>query len=381
MAEGKRDYYEVLGVSRTASEEEIKKAYRTLAKKYHPDLHPGDSEAEAKFKEVNEAYAVLSDPEKRERYDRLGFAAFDPAQGGTGFTAADFDFGDILSSIFGDEFGSAFSSRFGGFGGGRKKTAVRGDNIMTSVTISFEEAAAGCKRDVSYGRVVKCDECGVSGAEKDSKIETCDACRGTGQVTFTQRTMFGVMQTTRTCDKCRGSGKVIKVPCHNCRGTGYIKIMKKLEVSIPAGIDNKQRISISGMGNEGRGGAPSGDLIITVNVRPHQIFERDGYELYCEVPVTFTEAALGARIKVPTLDGPVDFNLPEGTQPGTSFTLRGQGIRHINSQRRGDLHFTVTVEVPRNLTAQQKKLLNEFAAACGENNYIKRKKIFKFFDK
>lgn len=381
MAEVKRDYYEVLGVSKNAGEEEIKKAYRTLAKKYHPDLHPGDSEAEAKFKEINEAYAVLSDPEKREKYDRFGFAAFDPAQGGTGFTAADFDFGDILSSFFGDGFGNPFGGGFGGFGSGRKKTAVRGDDIMTSVTISFEEAAAGCKRDVSYGRVVKCDVCGGSGAEKGSKIETCDTCRGTGQVTFTQRTMLGVMQTTRMCDKCRGRGKVIKEPCHNCRGTGYIKITKKLEVSIPAGIDNKQRISISGMGNEGRGGAPSGDLIITVNVRPHQIFERDGYNLYCEVPVTFTEVALGAKIKVPTLDGPVDYDLPEGTQPGASFTLRGQGIRHINSQRRGDLHFMVTVEVPRNLTAQQKKLLNEFAAACGENNYAKKKKFFKFFDK
>ena len=378
MAE-KRDYYEVLGVSKGASEDEMKKAYRTLAKKYHPDMNPGDADAEAKFKEINEAYAVLSDADKRAKYDQYGFAAFDPAQGGTGFTASDFDFGDILSSIFGGGFGG-----FGGFGGGerRRNAPTRGGDVSQSVTISFEDAAFGCKREINYGRIVKCTDCGGSGASKGTQAETCSTCRGTGQVTSTQRTPFGMMQTQRACDKCHGSGKVIKSPCGNCRGTGYIKISRKIDVSIPAGIDDGQRIALRGEGDEGRNNGPAGDLIITVYVKSHTVFRRDGYNIYCDVPVTFTEAALGAKIKIPTLEGNIDYDMPEGTQTGTTFTLKGKGIQNINyPSRRGDLYATVNIEVPKNLTAQQKRMLSDFAESCGENNYTKRKKFFRLFDK
>lgn len=377
----KRDYYEVLGVSKTATDDELKRAYRTLAKKYHPDMNPGDKEAEAKFKEINEAYGVLSDPNKRSQYDQFGHDAFDPSKGGVGFDASDFDFGDILSSIFGGGFGG-----FGGFGGGsserRRNAPVRGGDVAQSVLISFEEAAFGCKREISYGQIVKCSDCGGTGAEKGTSPETCSVCHGTGQVTSTQRTPFGVMQTSHACDACRGTGKIIKSPCKNCRGKGYIKITRKIEVSIPAGIDNGQRIALRGEGDEGRNGGPAGDLIITVGVRAHSTFERDGFNIYCEVPVTFTEATLGATIKVPTLEGPVDYDIPEGTETGTEFILRGRGIQNVNSpSRKGDLHFTVNIEVPKNLTSQQKKLLSDFAASCGENNYSKRKKFRKLFDK
>ncbi len=376
----KRDYYEVLGVAKDAGESEIKKAYRGLAKKYHPDMNPGDAEAEAKFKEVNEAYAVLSDAEKRSKYDQFGHAAFDPAQGGQGFTASDFDFGDIFSSIFGGGFGG-----FGGFGssgGSRRNSPTRGGDVSQTVLVSFEEAAFGCKREISYGRVVKCSDCNATGAEKGTSPETCSQCHGTGQIMTTQRTPFGMMQTQRACDKCGGSGKIIKNPCQNCRGKGYIKITRKIEVSIPAGIDDGQRIALRGEGDEGRNGGPAGDLIITVGVKAHKIFERDGYDIYCDVPVTFTEATLGAKIKVPTLEGTVDYEMPEGTETGTTFTLRGKGIQNVNyPSRKGDLHFTVTIEVPKNLTSQQKKLLAEFAESCGESNYAKRKKFFRLFDK
>ncbi len=378
MAE-KRDYYEVLGVGRNADDGEIKKAYRGLAKKYHPDMNPGDAEAEAKFKEINEAYAVLSDADKRQKYDQYGHDAFDPSRGGTGFTASDFDFGDIFSSIFGGGFGG-----FGGFGGTserRRNAPVRGGDVAQSILVSFEEAAFGCKREVSYGRVVKCPDCDGVGAEKGTHPETCSACNGTGQVTSTQRTPFGMMQTQRACDKCRGTGKFIKNPCQNCRGTGYIKITRKIEVSIPAGIDDGQRIALRGEGDVGRNGGPAGDLIITVGVKSHKLFERDGYDVYCEVPVTFTEATLGAKIKVPTLEGTVEYDMPEGTETGTMFTLRGKGIQNVNyPSRKGDLRFTVTIEVPKNLNSHQKKLLSEFAESCGESNYAKRRKFFRLFD-
>ncbi len=380
MAE-KRDYYEVLGVSKTATDDELKRAYRTLAKKYHPDMNPGDKEAEAKFKELNEAYAVLSDAEKRSQYDQFGHDAFDPSKGGVGFNASDFDFGDIFSSIFGGGFGG-----FGGFGGGgsdrRRNAPRRGGDVTQSVLISFEEAAFGCKREISYGRVIKCESCGGTGAEKGTSPETCPDCHGTGQVTTTQRTPFGMMQTSHACDRCRGTGKIIKNPCKNCRGTGYIKITRKIEVSIPAGIDNGQRIALRGEGDEGRNGGAAGDLIITVGIKSHPTFERDGYDIYCEVPVTFAEATLGAKIKVPTLTEPVEYDMPEGTETGTQFSLRGRGIANVNNpNRKGDLYFTVNIEVPKNLTSQQKKLLADFAEACGENNYAKRKKFRRLFDK
>ena len=375
MAENKRDYYEVLGISKNASEDDIKKAYRAQAKKYHPDLHPGDKEAEVKFKEVNEAYGVLSDAEKRAQYDRFGHAAFDPSSGGGsgfggfgGFGGADFDFGDIFSSFFGG----------GGSSRSRQNMAVDGDDVLTRITIDFEEAAFGCKKDVTFARIEACGDCSGSGAEKGTKPETCKTCNGTGHVTVRQQTMLGYMQTQRACSDCRGTGKIIKKPCKNCNGKGYIKVNKKLEVQIPAGIDNGQRIVLRSQGSAGRNGGAAGDLIIEVRVKPHEIFERDGNDVYCEIPISFTEAALGAEIDVPTLGGkPEKHQIPEGTQTGTSFTMRGKGIQDVNGKRRGDLIFTVVVETPKNLSAEQKKILAEFAASLGEGSSQKKSSFFK----
>ena len=378
MAETKRDYYEALGIDKSADEAAIKKAYRTLAKKYHPDINPGDAEAEKKFKEVNEAYAVLSDPEKKSKYDQYGHAAFDPASGGGGYGGFGFDgdfggFGDIFSSFFG-----------GGFGGGstRRNGPVRGDDVYVRITIGFEEAAFGCKKEVSFNRIEKCPDCSGSGAKKGTSPQTCTVCGGSGTVRTQTRTPLGIMQSTHACDACRGTGKVIKDPCTNCRGTGNVKITKKLEVNIPSGIDDGQKIALRGEGNGGRNGGPSGDLIIAVNVRPHAIFERDGSDIYCEIPVTFVDAALGAEIDIPTLEGKQKFTLPEGTQNGTNFTVRGKGINRLNTKNRGDLILTITVEVPKNLNSEQKELLRKFGESCADKQYTKRSSFFKrLFDK
>ncbi len=380
MAENKRDYYEVLGVSKGASDDEIKKAYRGLAKKYHPDMNPGDKEAEAKFKEANEAYDVLSDKEKRAKYDQFGHAAFDPSMGGGsgfggfgGFGGGDFDFGDIFSSFFGGGGGSSHS---------RRNMPIDGEDVATRITIDFEEAAFGCKKDITFARVEGCPDCNSTGAEKGTKAETCSVCRGTGSVTVKQQTMLGYMQTQRQCQECRGTGKIIKTPCKNCNGKGFIKVNKKLEVSIPAGIDSMQRIVLRGQGSAGRNGGDNGDLIIEVRVKNHDLFTRDGNNLYCDVPISFTEAALGAEIDIPILGGkPEKYEIPEGTQSGTSFTLRGKGIPDINSKRRGDLIITVLVETPKNLTGEQKKLLRSFAETLGEKNSARKKGVFERFFK
>ena len=371
MADNKRDYYEVLGVQKNAGDDEIKKAYRSLAKKYHPDMNPGDKEAEVKFKEVNEAYAVLSDSENRSKYDRFGHAAFDPASGGggSGFGGfggfgGDFDFGDIFSSFFG-----------GGGGGSRNRQnmPVEGDDVATRISISFEEAAFGCKKEVSFARIERCGECGGSGAEKGSSIETCQTCRGTGRVTVQQQTMLGYMQTQRACQNCRGSGKIIKSPCKNCNGKGRIKINKKLEVNIPAGIDNMQNIILRGQGSAGINGGSNGDLIIEVRVREDKVFTRDGYHLYCEVPISFTEAALGADIEVPILGGKTEkLHIPEGTQSGTSFTIKGKG----KVRRKGDLIITAIVETPKNLSQKQKEILTHFAESLDEKSLKSRQSLF-----
>ncbi len=374
MAENKRDYYEVLGVSKGASDDEIKKAYRALAKKYHPDMNPGDKEAEAKFKEANEAYDVLSDSEKRAKYDQFGHAAFDPSMGGgSGFGGfgggMDFDFGDIFSSFFGGGGGSSRSSR---------NMPVDGDDVLARITITFDEAVFGCKKEINFARIEACPECGGNGAEKGTKPETCQTCHGRGTVTVQQQTMLGYMQTQRACSACRGTGKIIKTPCKNCNGKGFIKVNKRLEVSIPAGIDSMQRIVLRGQGSAGRNGGSAGDLIIEVRVKEHKLFTRERNNVYCEIPISFTEAALGAEIDIPTLEGATEkYKIPEGTQTDTSFTLKGRGIPDINTKRKGDLVITVTVETPKNLTADQKKLLTEFAKTLGESNTGKRDSFFK----
>ena len=372
MADTKRDYYEVLGVDKNADEATIKKAYRTLAKKYHPDMNPGDKEAEAKFKEVNEAYDVLSDPDKKAKYDQYGHAAFDPsAGGGAGFGG----FGDFG----GFDINDIFSSFFGGASGGstRRNGPVRGDDITVRLTISFEESVFGCKKEVSYNKIQKCADCSGPGAAKGTSPKTCSACGGSGQVRVQQRTPFGIMQTQKTCDACHGTGKIIENKCPNCRGTGFVRVPKKLEVNIPAGIDDGQQLSLRYQGSDGMNGGNAGDLNIIISVRPHSVFERDGDDLYCEVPITYAEATLGAEIEIPTLEGSMKYTIPEGTQTGTVFTLRNKGVTRVNSKVRGNLYITVVVEVPKNLTSEQKNLLEKFAASCGESNYSKRTSFFK----
>ena len=355
MAE-KRDFYEVLGVKKGASEDELKKAYRKLAKENHPDLHPGDKECEARFKEINEAYEVLSDPDKRAKYDQFGHAAFDPSQGfGGGGGFGGFEgfggFGDIFSDIFGGGFG------FGG-GGGRNPNAPRkGDNLRATVNIKFEEAAFGVKKDVFV-----------------SKIEQCHDCKGTGTVMSTKRTPFGMVQSSEQCPKCKGRGKIIHSPCKTCRGIGSVRRQHKVSVSIPAGIDDGQTISLKGQGNAGLNGGPAGDLLITVLVQPHARFERDGASILLDQEISFAQAALGAEVEVPTLDGKVKLNIPEGTQSGTTFRLKGKGVPFLRNGGRGDQFVTVNVAVPRSMTSTQKNALRRYAETMGET--VEQKNIF-----
>ena len=361
MAENKRDYYEVLGVSKGASDDEIKKAYRKLAKQYHPDLNPGDAAAEAKFKEANEAYEVLSDSDKKARYDQYGHAGVDPNFGAGGFGGGfggDFDLGDILGSMFGGGFGG-----FGGFGGGGRQnpTAPRkGSTIQTSVTISFEEAAKGCKKKVNITKVEKCKECGGNGCAKGSSPVTCQTCGGRGQVNVQQRTPFGVMSTTKQCSACGGKGKTIPNPCTKCKGAGAVAKPQTVEVDIPAGIDDRQARNVRGGGNPGANGGPTGDLRVNVNVRPHPFFERDGFDVWCEVTVTYAQAALGDTLYIPTLDGKVKYELPSGTQPGEVFRFRGRGIQQLQGRGKGDQYVKIVVDVPKNLNQKQKDLLRQF---------------------
>ena len=366
MAGDKRDFYEVLGIQKGASDDEIKKAYRKKAKEFHPDLHPGDAKAEASFKEVNEAYEVLSDSEKKARYDQFGHAGVDPNFGaggyGGGWGAQDFDFGDIFSSFFG--------------GGGRRSNPNaprRGSDAGASVVISFEEAAAGCRKQVEVRVVETCRTCGGSGAAKGTSPTTCPNCRGTGQEVRQQRTPFGVMQTQAVCSRCQGKGKLIDKPCPDCRGGGQVRVSTKVGINIPAGIDDGQILTVRGKGNAGINGGPAGDLEVQIAVRPHPIFERQEYNLLCELPLTFSQLALGAEIEIPTLEGRVPYTIKEGTQPGELIRLRGKGIPYVNGRGKGDLIARVTVEVPKNLTAKQKELLESFERSLGDKNYQKRK--------
>ena len=376
MAQEKRDYYEVLGVSKGASEDEIKKAYKKLARKYHPDMNPGDKEAEEKFKEVNEANEVLSDPEKKARYDQFGFAGVDPSYGagagGAGGYGGGFDFGDL-----GDIFGSFFG---GGFGGGqtRRNGPQRGESIRASVSVTFTEAAFGCEKEVSIERSEQCASCKGSGCAPGTTPEICPDCHGSGMVQVQQRTPMGVFASSRPCQRCRGTGKIIHQPCADCGGSGAVRKRKTIKVTIPAGIDHGQTISLRGQGNAGKNGGPAGDLLITVMVRPHELFRREGNDVFCEAPITFRQAVLGATLEIPTIDGPVKYDIPEGTQTGTVFRLRGKGIPALNGRGRGDQYVTVTIETPRNLNREQKEALKRFDETLGESSYEKRKSFFGF---
>ena len=371
MAENKRDYYEVLGVEKGASADEIKRAYRKAAMKYHPDRNPGDKEAEEKFKEVGEAYEVLSDDDKRARYDQYGFAGvdpnFNPGGGYGGGFGGGFDgFGD-LGDIFGEFFG----------GGSRRSTANaprRGENVMSRLELTFEEAAFGCEKEVSVQRIENCSVCNGTGSA-DGVIETCSTCRGSGQVRTTQNFMGMSMQSTSVCPKCGGKGKVIKTPCNTCKGKGKVRRTQKIKVKVPAGVDEGQSVRVRGEGCVGSNGGPSGDVLVEIYIKRHAIFSRQNMDVLCEVPISFAQAALGAEIQVPTLDGKVPYAIPEGTQTGTTFTLPGKGIPEVgNPRRRGSQRFTVVVETPTRLTKEQKELLRQLDGTLEETP--KRKKFF-----
>ena len=384
MAENKRDYYEVLGVDKNASADEIKKAYRKSAMKYHPDRNPGDKEAEEKFKELGEAYEVLSDADKKARYDQFGFAGVDPnyGAGGPGF-GGDFGgfggfggFGDIFSEVFG-----------GGFGGGgrRNRNAPRqGQDVGVRVEITFEEAVFGGSKEVTYHRIENCENCKGSGSE-DGQVENCSRCGGSGQVRVTQNLMGMAIQSTATCPQCSGRGKIIKNPCNTCRGKGKVKKKRTLRINIPAGVDEGRSIVARNQGSAGENGGPNGDLLIEFTVRSHPIFQRYGMDILCEVPISFTQAALGGEIEVPTLEGKTKFDLPEGTQSGKEFVLQGVGVPAINNpKRRGNLRFTVVVETPTKLSKEQKELLRKLDETLDGKSTPKKKKFFdtvkNFFD-
>ena len=384
MAE-KRDYYEVLGIGKNATDAEIKSAYRKLAKKYHPDLNPGNKEAEEKFKEVNEANDVLSDPQKRQRYDQFGFAGVDPnyaAANGGGAGGFGGGFGGVdLGDIFGDIFGGGFGGGFSGFGGGSSTRTAhaprKGHDIQASVILTFEEAAHGCSKKITINRQDTCPDCGGTGAAKGTSPETCPDCGGRGYVVTQQRTPFGVMQSQQPCSHCGGRGTIIRNPCKTCRGTGKTAARKSLEINIPAGIDDDQNIALRGQGDAGSNGGPAGDVIVHVTVKADPMFERDGYDVTIHVPITFSQAVLGDDVEVPTVDGRIVQHIPEGTQSGTKFRLRGQGIQYLNGRGRGDQYVIVDVEIPKKVTRAQREALKAFEDSMKEDNYEKRKGFFK----
>ena len=384
MAE-KRDYYEVLGIGKNATDAEIKSAYRKLAKKYHPDLNPGNKEAEEKFKEVNEANDVLSDPQKRQRYDQFGFAGVDPnyaAANGGGAGGFGGGFGGVdLGDIFGDIFGGGFGGGFSGFGGGSSTRTAnvprKGHDIQASVILTFEEAAHGCSKKITINRQDTCPDCGGTGAAKGTSPETCPDCGGRGYVVTQQRTPFGVMQSQQPCSHCGGRGTIIRNPCKTCRGTGKTAARKSLEINIPAGIDDDQNIALRGQGDAGSNGGPAGDVIVHVTVKADPMFERDGYDVTIHVPITFSQAVLGDDVEVPTVDGRIVQHIPEGTQSGTKFRLRGQGIQYLNGRGRGDQYVIVDVEIPKKVTRAQREALKAFEDSLKEDNYEKRKGFFK----
>jgi molecular chaperone DnaJ len=352
----KRDYYEVLGVSRSATDDEIKKAYRQLAKKYHPDTNPGDKTAEAKFKEASEAYAVLSDADKRRQYDQFGHAAFDGGAGGGagGFDFSSMDMGDIFGDIFGDL-----------FGGGRSRRAnngpMQGANLRTSVRITFEEAVFGTEKELELTLKDDCSTCHGTGAKPGTTADTCQKCGGKGQVVYTQQSLFGMVRNVQTCPDCKGTGKIIREKCSDCHGSGYISSRKKIKVSIPAGIDSGQSVRIRGKGEPGTNGGPRGDLLVEIDVSRHPIFQRQDYDIYSTAPISYATAVLGGDVKISTVDGEVIYTVKPGTQTDTKVRLREKGVPSLrNKAMRGDHYVTLVVQVPTNLNSEQKELLKKF---------------------
>lgn len=351
----KRDYYEVLGVSRTATDDELKKAYRQLAKKYHPDTNPGDKTAEAKFKEASEAYAVLSDADKRRQYDQFGHAAFDGGAGGGagGFDFSSMDMGDIFGDIFGDLFGSRTRRANNG--------PMQGANLRTSVRITFEEAVFGTEKELDLTLKDECHTCHGTGAKPGTSADTCPKCGGKGQVVYTQQSLFGMVRNVQTCPDCKGSGKIIKDKCADCYGSGYISSKKKIKVSIPAGIDGGQSVRIRGKGEPGTNGGPRGDLLVEVDVSRHPIFQRQDYDIFSTAPISYATAVLGGDVRISTVDGDVIYNVKPGTQTDTKIRLREKGVPSLrNKAVRGDHYVTLVVQVPTNLTSEQKELLKKF---------------------
>lgn len=372
----KRDYYEALGLEKGASDDQIKKAYRKMAKKYHPDLNPDDKVAEQNFKEVSEAYEVLSDGEKRSRYDQFGHAGVDPSYGAGGGYGGGFggaggfsDLGDIFESFFGGG---------GGFGGGRSNPNAprKGADVQMRLTLDFMEACHGTKKTVTFDRQESCSACHGSGSEPGHQVETCPECHGTGQVTVLQRTPLGSMRTQRACSRCNGKGKIISHPCTTCHGSGRQTKSHSFDVTIPAGIDQGQILPARGKGHAGTNGGPAGDVFITIAVRGDSLFKRDGNDIWCDVPLTFYQAVVGDEVTVPTIDGKVKYNVPAGTQPGTVFRLRGKGVQRVQSYGKGDHFLKVTIDVPQQLNKDQKQALKAFEESLGEKQYQKRKGFF-----
>lgn len=372
----KRDYYEVLGIDREAGEDELKRAYRQAAKKYHPDLNPNNSEAEEKFKEASEAYEVLSDPQKRAAYDRFGHDAANGQGGFGGFDGFDFEgfggggLGDIFDAFFGGGTGS---------GGRSRRGPVRGADRRHDITITFEEAVFGTEKEIHVMRVEDCSQCHGTGGKDGAEPMTCTECNGTGEISYAQNTAFGRFVNVRPCSTCGGEGNVVSDPCDRCAGKGKVRNRRKISLKIPAGIDDGQVITLRGEGDIGDRGGPSGDLYVYINVKAHKLFKRDGYDVHCEVPITFTQAALGAEIEIPTLEGTDKFSIPEGTQPGKVFTLRNRGVSHLRGSGRGNQYITVKVLVPRRLNDKQRELLRELDGEITGKDYSEERKTF--FDK
>lgn len=365
MAEKKRDYYEVLGVERSASDDDLKRAYRKLAKKYHPDINPGDKEAEEKFKEATEAYGVLSDPDKRRQYDQFGHAAFEGGAGGAGgFDFSGMDFSDIFGGMGG--FGDIFGDLFGGGASRSSSGPRRGASLRAMIHISFEEAVFGCTKEIELTLKDPCKTCGGTGARPGTSPETCSTCHGSGQVRQTQQSLFGMMQNISTCPQCGGSGKVIRDKCPDCSGSGYIAARKKIQVDVPAGIDDGQSIRIRDKGEPGKNGGPRGDLLVQVAVSEHPIFQREGVNIFSSAPLTFAQAALGGDIRINTVDGDVLYTVKPGTQTGTRIRLRGKGVPSIHNKNvRGDQYVTLIVQTPTHLNNEAKEALKAFDIACG----------------